>query len=115
MRPTDALQNARAISSPLKYGASAQASAQASSNGTPLASQIVPNATAAAQSTALDIAEQLNEDEKRKYVKGWLKPSMSSCRHLREANTLIVQGRSLVRVHMPMFFSGSYEAILPTS
>ncbi|KAI8633087.1 Pkinase-domain-containing protein [Xylariaceae sp. FL1651] len=66
MHPTDALQNSRAVSSPLKN----VASAQASSNGTPLASQIIPNATAAAQSTSLDLAEQLNEEEKRKYVKG---------------------------------------------
>ncbi|KAI1853490.1 hypothetical protein JX266_001474 [Neoarthrinium moseri] len=65
--PTDALQNAniRAASSPLKNASSAQAS----SNGTPAAT-VVPNAAAAVQSTSLDIAEQLNEDEKRKYVKG---------------------------------------------
>jgi cyclin-dependent kinase 7 len=65
MHPTDALQhtNAKAASSPLKNANSAQAS----SNGTPLA---VPNATAAVQSTTLDLAEQLNEDEKRKYIKG---------------------------------------------
>jgi cyclin-dependent kinase 7 len=67
MPPADALHNARAVSSPLKNAASAQAS----SNGTPLAGQVVPNATAAAQSTTLDLAEQLNEDEKRKYIKGW--------------------------------------------
>ncbi|KAJ2977550.1 hypothetical protein NUW58_g7778 [Xylaria curta] len=64
--PTGALQNARAVSSPLKNAASAQTS----SNGTPLANQVVPNAAAAAQSTYLDLAEQLNEDEKRKYIKG---------------------------------------------
>ena len=64
--PTSALQNGRAVSSPLKN----VSSAQASSNGTPLATQVVPNATAAAQSTSLDLAEQLNEDEKRKYAKG---------------------------------------------
>jgi len=70
MHPTDAIRNTRAVSSPLKNAASAQASAQASSNGTPLATQVVPNAMAAVQSTALDLAEQLNEEEKRKYVKG---------------------------------------------
>ncbi|KAI1818058.1 Pkinase-domain-containing protein [Poronia punctata] len=70
MHPTDALQNAKAVSSPLKNATSAQASAQASSNGTPLATQVVPNAAAAVQLAALDLAEQLNEDEKRKYVKG---------------------------------------------
>ncbi|KAI0123115.1 serine/threonine-protein kinase [Xylariales sp. AK1849] len=66
--PTDALQQThlRAASSPLKI----VSSAQASSNGTPLAASVIPNATAAAQSTSLDLAEQLNEDEKRKYVKG---------------------------------------------
>ncbi|KAI0459787.1 Pkinase-domain-containing protein [Xylaria acuta] len=66
VHPTSALQNARAVSSPLKNAASAQTS----SNGTPLAVQVVPNAAAAAQSTSLDLAEQLNEDEKRKYIKG---------------------------------------------
>ncbi|KAI0540997.1 Pkinase-domain-containing protein [Xylaria digitata] len=66
LHPTSALQNARSVSSPLKN----VASTQTSSNGTPLATQVVPNAAAAAQSTSLDIAEQLNEDEKRKYVKG---------------------------------------------
>ncbi|KAI0977359.1 kinase-like domain-containing protein [Xylaria arbuscula] len=66
LHPTSALQNSRALSSPLKIAASAQTS----SNGTPLATQVVPNAAAAAQSTTLDLAEQLNEDEKRKYIKG---------------------------------------------
>ncbi|GAW12660.1 hypothetical protein ANO14919_020300 [Xylariales sp. No.14919] len=66
LHPTGALQNARSVSSPLKNAASAQTS----SNGTPLATQVVPNVAAAVQSTSLDLAEQLNEDEKRKYVKG---------------------------------------------
>ncbi|KAI0194014.1 kinase-like domain-containing protein [Xylaria flabelliformis] len=67
VHPTSALQGARAVSSPLKNAASAQTS----SNGTPLAVQVVPNAAAAAaQSTSLDLAEQLNDEEKRKYVKG---------------------------------------------
>ncbi|KAI1754390.1 Pkinase-domain-containing protein [Xylaria castorea] len=66
VHPTSALQGARAVSSPLKNAASAQTS----SNGTPLAVQVVPNAAAAVQSTSLDLAEQLNEDEKRKYIKG---------------------------------------------
>ncbi|TGJ86144.1 hypothetical protein E0Z10_g2586 [Xylaria hypoxylon] len=66
LHPAGALQNARSVSSPLKNAASTQTS----SNGTPLATQVVPNATAAVQSTSLDLAEQLNEDEKRKYVKG---------------------------------------------
>ncbi len=65
--PTSALQNGRTVSSPLKNAASAQTS----SNGTPQATQVVPDAAAgAAQSASLDLAEQLNEDEKRKYVKG---------------------------------------------
>lgn len=68
VHPTDALQNlsTRAVSSPLKNANSAQAS----SNGTPLPNPVAPNATAAAQSSSLDLAEQLNEEEKRKYVKG---------------------------------------------
>ncbi|ORY72001.1 kinase-like domain-containing protein [Pseudomassariella vexata] len=66
--PTDALQQvtARAVSSPLKNANSAQAS----SNGTPLSVSVVPNASAAMQSASLDIAERMNEDEKRKYVRG---------------------------------------------
>ncbi|KAI2641839.1 Pkinase-domain-containing protein [Hypomontagnella submonticulosa] len=65
MHPTDALQNPRSVSSPLKN----VNSAQASSNGTPVV--VAPSAAAAAaQVTSLDIAEQLNEEEKRKYVKG---------------------------------------------
>ncbi|KAI1758895.1 kinase-like domain-containing protein [Hypoxylon sp. FL1150] len=67
MHPSDALQNPRSASSPLKNAGSAQAS----SNGTPLAQPVAPNASAAAAMPAsLDLAEQLNEDEKRKYVKG---------------------------------------------
>ncbi|KAI0379931.1 Pkinase-domain-containing protein [Hypomontagnella monticulosa] len=64
MHPTDALQNPRPVSSPLKN----VNSTQASSTGTPVV--VVPNAAAAAQATSLDLAEQLNEEEKRKYVKG---------------------------------------------
>ncbi|KAI1434631.1 Pkinase-domain-containing protein [Xylaria sp. CBS 124048] len=61
------LQNvATAASSPLKNATSAQTS----SNGTPLANQVVPNAAAAVRSTSPDLADQLNENEKRKYVKG---------------------------------------------
>ncbi|RYO84365.1 hypothetical protein DL766_007652 [Monosporascus sp. MC13-8B] len=68
MHPTDALQNpsTRAVSSPLKNASSAQAS----SNSTPLPNPVVPNAAAAIQSSSLDLAEQLNEEEKRKYVRG---------------------------------------------
>ncbi|KAI0129306.1 serine/threonine-protein kinase [Hypoxylon sp. NC0597] len=66
MHPTDALQNSRPVSSPLKNAASAQAS----SNGTPVTSSVAPNPSAALLSTSLDLAEQLNEEEKRKYVKG---------------------------------------------
>lgn len=68
MHPTDALHNpnTRAVSSPLKN----VSSAQASSNGTPLPNAVAPNAAAAVQSSSLDLAEQLNEEEKRKYVKG---------------------------------------------
>ncbi|KAI5862809.1 kinase-like domain-containing protein [Durotheca rogersii] len=61
--PADALQNPRAVSSPLKNASSAQAS----TNGTPTT---VPATSAATLPTSLDLAEQLNEDEKRKYVKG---------------------------------------------
>lgn len=70
LHPTDALQNPaviRAASSPLKN----VNSTAASSTGTPAAT-VTPNAAAAVQSTSLDLAEQLNEDEKRKYVKGTL-------------------------------------------
>ncbi|RYP24525.1 hypothetical protein DL765_000545 [Monosporascus sp. GIB2] len=68
MQPTDALQNpgTRPVSSPLKNASSAQAS----SNSTPLPNPVAPNAAAAIQSSSLDLAEQLNEEEKRKYVKG---------------------------------------------
>jgi cyclin-dependent kinase 7 len=67
LHPSDALQNitARPASSPLKN----VHSAVASSNGTP-ATTVAPNASAAIQSASLDLAEQLNEEEKRKYVKG---------------------------------------------
>ncbi|KAI1214917.1 serine/threonine-protein kinase [Annulohypoxylon truncatum] len=64
--PQDALQNPRSVSSPLKNATSAQAS----SNGTPVSAAVAPNPSAAIMSPSLDIAEQLNEDEKRKYVKG---------------------------------------------
>ncbi|KAI0598066.1 kinase-like domain-containing protein [Biscogniauxia sp. FL1348] len=67
IHPTDALQHPKSLSSPLKTAAT---SAQTSSNGTPLASQVAPNPAAAVQSASLDLAEQLNEEEKRKYVKG---------------------------------------------
>ncbi|KAI1391184.1 serine/threonine-protein kinase [Hypoxylon trugodes] len=64
MHPTDALQNSRPVSSPLKN----INSAQASSNGTPITA---PNPSAPVSLPAsLDLAEQLNEEEKRKYVKG---------------------------------------------
>lgn len=71
LHPADALQtaNARPVSSPLKI----VDSAAASSNGTPAAT-VQPNATVAVQSASLDFAEQLNEDEKRKYVKGRSRP-----------------------------------------
>lgn len=67
LHPSDALQNAnsRPVSSPLKNANSAAAS----SNGTPAAT-VPPNAAAAVQTASLDLAEQLNEEEKRKYVKG---------------------------------------------
>jgi cyclin-dependent kinase 7 len=71
LHPAEALQqtgNAKSVSSPLKHANSALAS----SNGTPLATTVVPSASTAAQSTILDLAEQLNEDEKRKWVKGKL-------------------------------------------
>ncbi|KXJ93148.1 kinase-like domain-containing protein [Microdochium bolleyi] len=73
--PSDALQpqptqHATGISSPLKL----VSSAQASSNGTPLpsAAQQGPAPTSAPSLAAatLDLAEQLNEEEKRKYFKG---------------------------------------------
>ncbi|KAI1106140.1 serine/threonine-protein kinase [Jackrogersella minutella] len=59
------LQNPRSVSSPLKNATSAQTS----SNGTPVPT-VPPNPTAAILEPSLDVAEQLNEDEKRKYVKG---------------------------------------------
>ena len=61
--PTDVLKT-RPISSPLKR----QASAGLSSNGTPRAArQTGPAADAPA---TLDLAEQMNEQEKKKYIKG---------------------------------------------
>ncbi|KAI1138984.1 serine/threonine-protein kinase [Hypoxylon sp. FL0543] len=66
VHPTDALQNPRSVSSPLKNATSAQAS----SNGTPVAAPVAANPSATLLSTSLDLAEQLNEEEKRKYVKG---------------------------------------------
>lgn len=72
MHPQDALPNqnsgARAVSSPLKNVSSTQGSA----SGTPQPNLVAPNAAAAVQSSSLDLAEQLNEEEKRKYVKGKL-------------------------------------------
>ncbi|KAK9769230.1 putative [RNA-polymerase]-subunit kinase [Seiridium cardinale] len=67
LHPAGALQNtnARSASSPLKNANSTAAS----SNGTPAAT-VAPNANVAVQSASLDLAEQLNEEEKRKYVKG---------------------------------------------
>uniref|UniRef100_A0A8H7NGU6 Protein kinase domain-containing protein n=1 Tax=Bionectria ochroleuca TaxID=29856 RepID=A0A8H7NGU6_BIOOC len=57
-------QTVRSVSSPLKT----LASGQTSSNGTPRpAAQPAPKAVAPA---TLDVAEQMNEEEKRKYVKG---------------------------------------------
>lgn len=57
-------QTVRSVSSPLKT----LASGQTSSNGTPgPAAQPAPKAVAPA---TLDVAEQMNEEEKRKYVKG---------------------------------------------
>ncbi|KAI0885263.1 serine/threonine-protein kinase [Annulohypoxylon maeteangense] len=66
MHPQDALQNPRSTSSPLKNATSTQAS----SNGTPIPAPVAPNPAAALMSPSLDVAEQLNEEEKRKYVKG---------------------------------------------
>ncbi|KAL2025053.1 hypothetical protein VTK56DRAFT_55 [Thermocarpiscus australiensis] len=66
--PTDALQSSHATSSPLKR----QVSAVPSSNGTP---RLAPAAAQDGQAQGavamtLDPIEQMNEDEKRKYVKG---------------------------------------------
>jgi len=77
--PTDILQSARATStstsSPFKRQASAVPSS--SGNGTPRLlhglhglPRSVPDAGPAASAMTLDPIEQLNEDEKRKYVKG---------------------------------------------
>jgi cyclin-dependent kinase 7 len=61
----ESLQNPRSISSPLKTLVS---SGQASSNGTP---KPAPSAQAlAALPATADLAEQMNDEEKRKYVKG---------------------------------------------
>ncbi|OTB05823.1 hypothetical protein M426DRAFT_56317 [Hypoxylon sp. CI-4A] len=64
MHPSDAIQNSKAVSSPLKNANSAQAS----SNGTPVTAPVATQPSTAL--LTLDLAEQLNEDEKRKYVKG---------------------------------------------
>lgn len=72
--PIESVPNARPVSSPLKYLASG--SGPASSNGTPKPSVPAPAlaaaAAAAAQPPTLDLAEQMNDEEKRKYVKGKL-------------------------------------------
>jgi cyclin-dependent kinase 7 len=70
LQPSDVLQTANAATarpatSPLKN----VNSAVASSTGTPAAT-VTPNVNIAVQSASLDLAEQLNEEEKRKYVKG---------------------------------------------
>ncbi|KAI4599909.1 TFIIH complex serine/threonine-protein kinase subunit kin28 [Pestalotiopsis sp. 9143b] len=70
LQPSEVLQTANAAtarpaSSPLKN----TNSAVASSTGTPAAT-VTPNVNVAVQSASLDLAEQLNEEEKRKYVKG---------------------------------------------
>ncbi|RFU79716.1 serine threonine- kinase [Trichoderma arundinaceum] len=61
------LQTIRAVSSPLKNLASG--SGQTSSNGTPKPAP-VPASTSQTLPPTLDLAEQMNEEEKRKYVKG---------------------------------------------
>lgn len=60
----DTLQTSRAVSSPLKR----QASAVPSSNGTPRPAR--PPAQIVRVPATLDFAEQINEGEKKKYVKG---------------------------------------------
>lgn len=63
----------RPVSSPLK---SALASGQTSSDGTPRPAPAAASSSAAAAAAAatlpptLDLAEQMNEEEKRKYAKG---------------------------------------------
>lgn len=64
VRATDALKPAGSIGSPFKNVSSNQASA----NGTPQPPKD-KNAPASLPPT-LDLAEQMNEEEKRKYVKG---------------------------------------------
>jgi cyclin-dependent kinase 7 len=62
--PTDVLQHSAPVSSPLKR----PASAVPSSNGTPRPAR---HASHSVQVPAnLDLAEQMNEQEKKKYVKG---------------------------------------------
>ncbi|KAF7555519.1 hypothetical protein G7046_g6537 [Stylonectria norvegica] len=56
----------RAVSSPLKTAPSGSAS----SNGTPLLGAGATSAPSAMLPTTLDVAEQMNLEEKRKYVKG---------------------------------------------
>ena len=63
-RPIDALHVARPATSPLKR----QASAVPSSNGTPR--HIRTAGHEPHLPTTLDMAEQINEEEKKKYVKG---------------------------------------------
>jgi cyclin-dependent kinase 7 len=71
----ETLQLAKSISSPFKTLAS---SGQVSSNGTPNP----PAAAGAAPSTGnvptMDLAEQMNEEEKKKYVKGMISATNSS-------------------------------------
>ena len=72
VHPTDPRPStsSRAVSSPLKAASAVAGSNQPSSTGTPQP-PVAPNVTAAAiQSASMDLAEQLNDEEKRKYVKG---------------------------------------------
>lgn len=60
-------QTLRAISSPLKMVTSGQTS---SSNGTPMPVVAPAASQPSAVPATLDLAEQMNDEEKRKYVKG---------------------------------------------
>lgn len=67
VRPADALKPAGAVGSPFRNVSSAQVS---SGNGTPQPSKDKKAAPVPTTAPTLDLAEQMNEVEKKQYVKG---------------------------------------------
>ena len=101
---TQTADRAKPVASPLKI---VGASTQTSANGTPLPA---PSAdTIANLPPTLDLAEQMNDEEKRKYVKGTILHSFSGFYHL--DLTIVFQARSSVRVPTPSSSSVTFDAI----